>query len=332
MEEQFTVKEPRGETTMNRAAYEEYQQALEARRSMGRYSLEEAAQYVADNSNANARSIYIKLEKFAETGKLTIHWPGSDEVYKPKPRNQLSMNHTGLRGFEEAYWCDLNKWLEVNEPRLDCKFPDPNIQYTKFYAEEAQRNGGRYELSAAAWMLDSSSKDAIISMLDKLIKAAEMGELTVYNRGSKLKYQRPKYPTEKHPEVYWEARWNDLNEWLEKNERLIFEVYQFPDPNPSTAAAKVDAQGASPSGDDVDDDDDGNWITKCPAIAQKLGEKQLETTGAQQINASSMCEAVAEELGLDPTTHGRQGPRSAHNVRTEGLKGWKFRPPKIVKK
>ncbi|MDO8811477.1 MAG: hypothetical protein Q7J38_05540 [Gallionella sp.] len=103
---------------------------------------------------------------------------------------------------------------------------------------------------------------------------------------------------------------------------------------PTDAPAAKGEAGAdtSPSGDDVDDDDDGNWIVKCPAIAQKLGEKQLKTTGAQQINASSMSEEVAEELALDPTTHGRQGPRGAHTVRTEGLKGWKFRPPEIVKK
>ena len=123
---QFTVKHIDGISTMNLAAYEEYQQALEARRSMGRYSLEEAAQFVANNSNANARSIFTKLKKSAETGELTIHWPGSDEVYKPKPGNPLSMNHTGLRGFEEAYWSDLNAWLDINELRLDCRFPEPD--------------------------------------------------------------------------------------------------------------------------------------------------------------------------------------------------------------
>lgn len=125
MEEQFTVKGIHGNSTMNRAAYEEYQQALNARRSMGRYSLEEAALLVAENSNANARSIYTKLENSAETGELTIHWPGSDEVYKPKPRNPLTMNPTGVRGFEEAYWCNLNKWLEIKEPRIFEAYPFP---------------------------------------------------------------------------------------------------------------------------------------------------------------------------------------------------------------
>lgn len=122
---QFTVKHIDGISTMNLAAYEEYQQALEARRSMGRYSLEEAAQFVANNSNANARSIFTKLKKSAETGELKIHLPGSNEGYKPKPRNNLSMKAT-LRGFEEAYWSDLNAWLGIEEKRLDCRFPEPN--------------------------------------------------------------------------------------------------------------------------------------------------------------------------------------------------------------
>lgn len=78
---------------------------------------------------------------------------------------------------------------------------------------------------------------------------------------------------------------------------------------------------------DQSSDDNNEWITKCPAIAQKLGEKRLKENGTRQINASNICDDVAEELALDPTTHGRQGPRGAQNVRTEGLKGWKFIPP-----
>lgn len=123
---QFTVKHIDGISTMNLAAYEEYQKALECRRAIGRYSIEEAAQFVENNSNANARSIFTKLKKSAETGELTIHWPGSNEVYKPIPSNPLTMKPTGLRGCEEAYWSDLNAWLDINELRLDCRFPEPN--------------------------------------------------------------------------------------------------------------------------------------------------------------------------------------------------------------
>jgi len=132
--EAFTVQGVNDSSTMNRAASEEYQQALEARRSVGRYTLEEAAQFVENNSNANAKSIFAKLKESAQTGELTIHWPGSDEVYKPQPSEQLRMKPSGVRGLEEAYWNDLNAWLEKNEPRLDFKFPKPGAPAGKVEA------------------------------------------------------------------------------------------------------------------------------------------------------------------------------------------------------
>jgi hypothetical protein len=44
IEEQFTVKGITGNSTMNNSANEKYQQALDARRALGRYSIVEAAQ------------------------------------------------------------------------------------------------------------------------------------------------------------------------------------------------------------------------------------------------------------------------------------------------
>ncbi|RFC31629.1 MAG: hypothetical protein DID92_2727745637 [Candidatus Nitrotoga sp. SPKER] len=67
---------------------------------------------------------------------------------------------------------------------------------------------------------------------------------------------------------------------------------------------------------------------KAQEIAQKLGEEQIANTGAWQVNSSSICESVADELAKDSSTHGRQGPQSAGNVRTKLLAGWIFIPPK----
>lgn len=124
MEKQFTVKGINGTSTMNRAAYEEYQNALEIRLTLGRYTLEAAAQFVEKNSNANADSIFEKLKESAKTGELEVFAPGSDEVYKPKAGRHAPDNV--VRGwYEEAYWNNLNDWLKKNEPRLDCEFPNP---------------------------------------------------------------------------------------------------------------------------------------------------------------------------------------------------------------
>lgn len=86
------------------------------------------------------------------------------------------------------------------------------------------------------------------------------------------------------------------------------------------AAGKDEAlKGASPGG--------GDWIAKAWEIANRIGLERWET-GRRQITARYICEPVAECLALDETTHGIQGPRGSDNVRVEGLRGWKFTPPK----
>lgn len=99
------------------------------KRDAGRYTLEEAAKFVAENSNARADSILEKLKKAAAYDRLTVYESGSDEVHKdmPKVRVAPGKSFKYALGDEEAYWNDLNEWLEKNEPRLDCKeFPNPN--------------------------------------------------------------------------------------------------------------------------------------------------------------------------------------------------------------
>lgn len=76
--------------------------------------------------------------------------------------------------------------------------------------------------------------------------------------------------------------------------------------------------------------DDG-WIEKAQVIADKIGLEKYRN-GIRQITARNICEAVASELELDETTWGKQGPRGADNVRNEGLRGWKFIPPKEAQK
>jgi hypothetical protein len=69
------------------------------------------------------------------------------------------------------------------------------------------------------------------------------------------------------------------------------------------------------------------WEDKAKAIAQEVGLKKYRG-GERQISAHNVSEETSIRLAEDPSTHGKQGPRSADNVRTQGLKGWKFVPPK----
>jgi hypothetical protein len=116
---QFTVKGVNGESAMNRAAYEEYQQALESRRANGRYTLEEAAIFIHEVAGERADEILKKLMAAAGTDALATYEPNK------KARYMHGNNFASrVRDFyEEAYWNDLNDWLNKNEPRLVCKFP-----------------------------------------------------------------------------------------------------------------------------------------------------------------------------------------------------------------
>lgn len=89
----------------------------------------------------------------------------------------------------------------------------------------------------------------------------------------------------------------------------------------------IEIPPAASSGAPGKDETDGDWIAKAKAIAQKIGE-ELWKAGQKQITARNIAGKVATELAKDRSTHGLQGPRLENNVRTVGLRGWKFRPPK----
>lgn len=94
-------------------------QQSRARNEAGRYTLEEAARFIADNSNSIYSSILDKLKKSANTGKLPFYAPNSNEAFKKR---------TAVLGWcEEVFFDDLNEWLKNNEPRLDCLFPKIGI-------------------------------------------------------------------------------------------------------------------------------------------------------------------------------------------------------------
>jgi len=101
---------------------EEIQQEASIRLSTGRYTLNEAALYIEERSNSNARSIFNKLKESALTDKLSVYRSGSDELYKHKHNEQITNVFVASL---EAYWNDLNAWLKMHEPRLECEFPEP---------------------------------------------------------------------------------------------------------------------------------------------------------------------------------------------------------------
>jgi len=71
-----------------------------------------------------------------------------------------------------------------------------------------------------------------------------------------------------------------------------------------------------------------DWRAKAKEEADRIGLERWTVAQIKQITARNIAAAVAEALAKDATTHGNQGPRGEDNVRNEGLRTWKFKPPK----
>lgn len=109
-----------GHGDMTRQNFEHYQAELSARQSLGRYTLEEAAMLIAQQeSGADVVRLLKDLKQAVRDRSLPVYGPNAVASYK---------NETVREFFEEAYWDDLNKWLEANEKRLCEKwqFPKPS--------------------------------------------------------------------------------------------------------------------------------------------------------------------------------------------------------------
>jgi hypothetical protein len=64
--------------------------------------------------------------------------------------------------------------------------------------------------------------------------------------------------------------------------------------------------------------------------ARRLADERLPWSNfawEYKITARSIAGKVAERLNRNPNFHGVRGPRDANTVRSEALKGWKWRPP-----
>lgn len=96
----------------------QYAVQTKRKQAAGRYTLEEAANEIDQHTGDRAGPMLEKLMQAVRDERLPVYEPGQTGRYQPKT----------VRGFyEEAYRCDLNKWLAENEPRIAWRFPDPQI-------------------------------------------------------------------------------------------------------------------------------------------------------------------------------------------------------------
>lgn len=115
--EQFTIRCINGTEVMNRPAYEDYQQRLNDRLAAGRYTLEEAALTIYDATGERADAMLKKLVQAASFGDLATYEPGKNARYVAEKVRDF---------YEEAYWSDLNVWLDAHEKRITWRFTDPS--------------------------------------------------------------------------------------------------------------------------------------------------------------------------------------------------------------
>lgn len=96
----------------------------DAKRTAGRYTLDEAAKALEVGSGERHEVIRQKLIAAAENGTLQTFEPG----YKtPMDYGSGPGRLSRVRDFwEEVFWDDLNQWLSTTLKRVTFRFPDPS--------------------------------------------------------------------------------------------------------------------------------------------------------------------------------------------------------------
>jgi len=120
-DETFTVRGVHGHSTMNRPAFEDYQERLNSRRAQGRYTLEEAA-LALGGAGARADDMLEKFERAALDHSIPVYEPGMDARWRYGHGFASHVRHS----YEEARWDELNQWLADNDSHIKFRFPPPS--------------------------------------------------------------------------------------------------------------------------------------------------------------------------------------------------------------
>lgn len=172
----FRVPGIRGDGgAMTRATYEEHQASLNARRSQGRYTLEEAALAIEEATGESAGEMLENLVTAARSGALCVYAPGKNARYLYK----TSGFQSHVREFyEEAFWNHLNDWLEKHEPRITWRFPDPsaNADEVALTNHDAAPNAlPKKDILSAPWPLPNGRQLApLLSDVPKWLEPARV--------------------------------------------------------------------------------------------------------------------------------------------------------------
>lgn len=313
----------------------QYECQEKQKRDAGRYTLEAAADAIAQNTGERKDDLQKKLEAAALSGQLPMYEPGKSARYTYGQSRESRVRAY----YEEAYWRDLNHWLNQYEPRIYTQFfqfPEPvivgHVASSRF--SEIAYNGK--SINWVYWIHQMPSLTAgeaalLMNALDPSIFNIQNSLATDANpivREAFEKAQAMLRLAERQGRLQTTPR-----EWLEWANAHNFKLHSgfilAIEELPQVAVPEM-MQHDEPNAQD-DSNDKGNvtddWIAKARAIAGRIGLERFNN-GQQQITGRNVAAAVANELASDTSTHGRLGPRGDDNVRNEGLRGWTFIPPK----
>jgi hypothetical protein len=152
---------------------EDSESRAKVRRDAGRYTLEEAAFFIAKYGKASAKSMMRRIEEAVADGTLRVFRPGLNSVHKSNIMRPWD---------DEAYWDDLNSWLEKNERHIGPIFPSPaNAQGTR------EVEGKPAATSASTTTVNLCRRNTLDPLIDEAIKRAKCLELAdVYNELKKM--------------------------------------------------------------------------------------------------------------------------------------------------
>jgi hypothetical protein len=145
---------------------------------------------------------------------------------KLHPTNPVTGLPAGGAFVPDASW-------ELSESDLDllAAYLRPIATRERIYAKQdaERRCAGRYTLRDAAVAISEETGERQKDILARLVSAARNNELPIYAPGSnlRLRYAEP-FRASAVRDFYEEARWNELNAWLEQYEPHI--AYRFAPP------------------------------------------------------------------------------------------------------
>ena len=160
-------------------------QARIERHGNGRYQLQEAANAIAANVvngtfEARAKELLAALIDAARADTLPTYEPGKTALY----RHADGARHEVRSFYEEAYWNDLNQWIEKNEQRVDFRFGNPAA--TPGIDALLGVDDG---LSRLRWLDDrirlGDAGDIVLKVPNRLVTVRELAQLNAYAQALK---------------------------------------------------------------------------------------------------------------------------------------------------